>query len=245
MSAAPTFGPGIAERLLPSIERLYELVDTASQMLRVALPAVVQSFNAGPPATVTVQPAVQELARWNQGSVDQPNIQTKAVSLPVLADVPVLMPSAGGWSVTFPIQPGDECLLVFSDTALDSWFQSGGTSNYPISTRRHSLSDAIAVFGLRSQPRGLQNYSSGSCQVRNDAANVILDLAPNQITLTAPNISINASQAVSIQAQTITISGSQGVTITGNQQTKIEGKTFLTHLHTGVQSGGSDTGPVA
>ncbi|MGI8770932.1 MAG: Gp138 family membrane-puncturing spike protein [Acidobacteriaceae bacterium] len=35
--------------------------------------------------------------------------------MPILADVPIFLPSAGGFTLTMPIMPGDECEVVFSD----------------------------------------------------------------------------------------------------------------------------------
>ncbi len=257
------YGLPIEQRLaglLPPVERERALLRLLSQSLRVALPAVVQSFQPGPPATVSVLVATKELVEANQGETAL-SLATQAVQLPLLQDVPVAFPSAGGWSMTFPIQPGDECLLVFADTPLDVWWQNGGTENNPISQRRHSLSDAIAIFGLRSRPRGLAGYSTTSTQIRNDDQSVVIDLAPGQITVTAPNVAVQCSGAASVQAQTatvtadqdvtvqggqkVTVKGNQSVTIDGNSQTKVDGKDFLTHKHSGVQGGLATSGPVA
>ena len=51
-----------------------------------------------------------------------------------------------------PIKPGDECLLVFCDTAIDGWWQSGGVQGQ-IDSRRHDLSDGICLLGTWSKPR--------------------------------------------------------------------------------------------
>ncbi len=63
-------------------------------------------------------------------------------------ECPVFMP--GGYRV--PVQPGDECLIIFGDTAVDSWWASGGVQS-PSSLRRHSLSDGFALVGFFSRPR--------------------------------------------------------------------------------------------
>ena len=122
-------------------------------------------------------------------------------------------------------------MAVFSDAALDAWLQSGGTSNAPISQRRHSLSDAMAVFGLRSTPRGLQNYSTTSAQLRSDDGAVVIDLASDQITVTAPNVVVNCSEAATVTAPEVILG------------TASRFRDFLLHTHTSGPSG-SPTGPV-
>lgn len=242
------YGLTLEQRLAPSVERPASLREMILQSLRVALPAIVQSFDPGPPATVSVLVAADELVEANEGG-DVISLATKAKQLPVLRDVPVMMPGAGIWTLTFPIQPGDECLVIFADTPLDVWFQNGGLKNRPISQRRHSLSDAVAVFGLRSKPRGVESYSTSSAQLRNDDSSVVIDLAPAGITITAPTVTVNCSGNVEVTAGgDVNVSAStakvQADTVELGAATKIDGRQFLQHTHSGVLSGGSSTGPV-
>jgi hypothetical protein len=85
---------------------------------RTALPGVVAGFD--PVAmTVSVQPAIK-------GRVTSPDGSTRSVALPLLVDVPVFFPRGGGFTLTFPVKSGDECLVVFSSRCMDAWWQSGG-----------------------------------------------------------------------------------------------------------------------
>lgn len=53
--------------------------------------------------------------------------------------------------ITVPINPGDECILLFADREIESWFINGDVN--PIAhARMHDLTDAIAIFGIRSLP---------------------------------------------------------------------------------------------
>jgi hypothetical protein len=52
------------------------------------------------------------------------------------------------------VSPGDPCLLIFSDRSLDSWLDRGGEVD-PIDLRRHHLSDAVAILGVRAKPQAL------------------------------------------------------------------------------------------
>lgn len=78
---------------------------------------------------------------------------------PVLLDVPVIIMGGGGFSLTFPISLGDECLILFNDRDIDNWFQ-GNSSQSPASARLHSFSDGIALVGLNSSPNVYSNYDT-------------------------------------------------------------------------------------
>ena len=72
----------------------------------------------------------------------QPGVRLGAQPYPVLTDVPVFMP------IPYEINPGDACLVIFSDVDIDNWFETGEASA-PNSPRRHSLSDGFAFVGFR------------------------------------------------------------------------------------------------
>lgn len=104
--------------------------------MRCAIPAIIQSYNAYQ-NTVEAQPAIRERLVMEDGSIQYLN-------LPLLINVPVVFPSSGSASITFPISKGDECLIIFSDLAIDNFWTSGLVQN-PIEVRRHDLSDGIAI----------------------------------------------------------------------------------------------------
>ena len=72
----------------------------------------------------------------------QPAVKLGSLLYPVLTDVPVFMP------IPFEINPGDACLVIFSDIDIDAWFETGEAS-VPNSPRSHSLSDGFAFVGFR------------------------------------------------------------------------------------------------
>ena len=94
--------------------------------LHCALPGTVVSFDAER-QTAEVQPAVK----------------LGSMNYPVLSDVPVFMP------VPFEVNPGDACLVVFSDVDIDAWYESG-EPHEPKSARKHSLSDGFAFVGWKT-----------------------------------------------------------------------------------------------
>ena len=240
MKPAPSsFGTTLAERLGQSVSRMHALRSAIMQSIRVAVPAVVQSFDPGPPATCVLRVALKEYVQQSDPTGIL-NPITEIMALPLLHDCPVKLPTGGGWNITFPIKPGDECMAVFSDAALDAWLQSGAAneSTAPISQRRHSLSDAVADFGLRSTPRGLADYSTTSMQLRSDDGTVVIDLAAGKITVTAPQVTVNADTAE--------VNASAEVKITSPNVmlgSSVKLRDFLLHTHTST-SAGSPTGPV-
>lgn len=52
----------------------------------------------------------------------------------------------------FPPKPGDECVLLFNDREMESWWVNG-SANQRAYNRMHDLTDCIAICGLRSQPK--------------------------------------------------------------------------------------------
>src|SRR6266540_2967325 len=68
-------------------------------------------------------------------------------SVPVICNVPVHFPGAGGFRLTFPVAVGDPCFLLFADHSLDVWIAKGGEVD-PGDPRRHSLNDAVAILGI-------------------------------------------------------------------------------------------------
>ena len=67
--------------------------------------------------------------------------------MPILNNVPVIFPRAGGASLTFPVVSGDTCLLLFIERSTDLWKSVGGVVA-PNDPRKFDLSDAVAIMGL-------------------------------------------------------------------------------------------------
>ena len=241
---------------------LRKLSESIMQRCRVSLPGIVKAFNPGPPATVDVAIATLEYVLGNaepdpnsSASILRLQPVTTPTPLPLLQQIPLAAYTGGGWNITFPVQPGDEVLVIFSDTSIDAWFQNGAPpvaapspSNklginvqWPISPRRHSIADGICAVMLRSTQRGLQNFSTTDLEIRNDEGTIKIGLSPNgDITVTSPNgtVAVNAQKAdvkasieASVIAPTVTL-GSESMQ-----------RAFLLHSHTSATAG-SPTGPV-
>jgi len=64
---------------------------------------------------------------------------------PILQDVRICFPQAGGYSITFPISPGDGMLVVFTQLDPSKWLATGEAPSLPQSVRQHALSNAFAI----------------------------------------------------------------------------------------------------
>ena len=82
-----------------------------------------------------------------------------------LVKCPVFILNGGGAYITFPITKGDQCLVLFCDREIDTWFTKGGT-NAPQSARVHDLNDGIALIGIRGGGNFISNYHRDGVRVQ-------------------------------------------------------------------------------
>lgn len=175
-------GVNAAERIGSEDELYRRIADNTKSNIRVAMPGIIQAFDENE-QTVTVKLAIRE-------KILNKDFTTSWVDIPLLVDVPIVVPRAGNFLLTLPVTEGDECLVIFGDMCIDAWFSNGGIQNQ-IEKRRHDLSDAFAVLGCWSQPNVVENYSKTSAQLRNKAGTAYIELKDNQINLVAGSVKIN------------------------------------------------------
>lgn len=214
----------------------------SSQALRglhTCMPGVIVAYDAGK-QLADVQPSLSR--RLKDGRDEK---------LPILTDVPVIWPRSGGASMTFPVDSGDGCLLMFSERSIDTWKGADG-ENFTDDTRMFDLSDAVAIMGL------VQAGKAGAPgnKVRIKFGETTIDVADGEVEMKAPKVKIDAPDTQIVGNVAITgnlgVSGestSQGsLIINGNldvnggalrHQSKNVGRT---HRHSGVQTGGGNTG---
>lgn len=199
------------EGFFDALQGLRTVLDGRQAKIWTAMPGIIESVNLSA-ITVTVQPAIQALATDSSGK------QTN-VSLPVLQDVPLIFPRGGGYSLTFPVKQGDECLVVIASRCIDNWWQHGGVQPQ-FELRLHDLSDGFAIVGPYSQPKVIQNISSSTTQLRSDDGKNYVEVDGSSEKINA--ITLNASAVIDGQNKKITaIAGSVSGTFdgTGNQIT--------------------------
>lgn len=170
------------ERFDDPVEGLRAAMDGRMAEVWTALPGIVQSFDPAA-MTVVVQPSIKGVLTLANGT-------SRSVALPLLVDVPVVFPSGGGFTLTFPIAAGDECLAVLASRCIDAWWQSGGVQE-PLEPRMHNLSDAFALVGPFSQPRTLPGVNTQDVQLRTNDGQAHVTIKPDYtIAATNPAASI-------------------------------------------------------
>lgn len=75
------------------------------------------------------------------------SIYGEVVEYPILDKIPVVFPRTKKSGLTFPIESGDEGLLVFIERNIDKWYSSGSGSA-PLDGRRFDINDAVFIAGL-------------------------------------------------------------------------------------------------
>lgn len=189
--------------------------------MRTSFPGIVSKVNL---AKMTC-----EVVCAIQAEVEDEFGNTQFVKLPPLPDCPIQFPSAGGFTITFPVAVGDEVLVHISDRCIDAWWQSGGIQP-PAEFRMHDLSDGFCVPGIKSQPRVLSNISTTDLQIRNDAGTAHIGMTP------AGLIELSSATGIKVNGNLV-VSGTIGGGPTG-AVINLE-----THTHSGVTTGGGTSGP--
>ena len=179
--------------------------DEKIKNVHTSLPAFVVDFDPAA-QTITAQVGIKKVIKTTQ------NEQETLIPLdvPPILDVPVITPRGGGYSLTFPIAAGDECLLIFSERSIKDWLNVGQTVK-PTTKRFHDLTDAVAIVGLSSLPRKIQNYNASALELRKDDG--------------AAFIKISDDNSIRIQ------NGSGYVELKADGTFDINGLIFSEHIH--------------
>jgi phage baseplate assembly protein gpV len=138
-----------------------------------------------------------------------------------------VFPSGGGCTLTFPLQPGDECLVVFASRCIDGWWQSGG-SQLPMEPRMHDLSDGFAIPGPRSKARPLPNVSTSAVQLRSDDGQAYVQLNPGTHevdTVTPGKVTVQAGGDVAVTAGGNATVAANSIALNGNTTINGSGST--------------------
>lgn len=209
-------------------------------------PAIIDSFDPSKQtctAQLAIKARVDDSTAW--AKVKQAGDVAPWVTLPKLVDIPVHFPSGGGYTLTFPVQPGDEALIVFSQRCIDNWFMSGGVQSQA-DFRMHDLSDGFAFVGVRSLARLLSGgVKTTAAQLRADDGSTYVEVAAGQL------VNVKAPGGINLNGVVIDASGNvtapagstiKAPTINGTTQVIFAGKNSTTHTHGGVQTGSGATG---
>lgn len=207
-------------------EGLNIVIGRKLDQMRVAFPGKIVSFNAAA-QTATVQPSVPMKV-----TIDN---ETKYVPLPILNDIPVVIPHAqtAGYVLTLPIQAGDTCICIVPDKAMDSFLDGtgdatnafvGGPANVS-NVRSHNLADSICIPGLSVGSAALPEYNTENIELRDKERQSFISLGPQGIEINdgkgfqmkiqnggmqiqgTGNISMQTPQQLTLSSQNMNMSG--------------------------------------
>lgn len=173
-------------------------------------------------------------------SVQQEDGTQVVTKLPLLRDVPVVMPAGGGFDFSIPLKPGDNVVVQFGDRGIDNWWAYGGVQ--PQTGRRvHDLSDGFAFPAPRTRVTipgtarvpGLP-LSADNLQIRTVDGGTMIEMEPggdlSKIKATAPGgVYINGVKFI-------------GGDVILNPDTA-QAISMLTHTHGGIWPGSAQTEP--
>lgn len=160
------------ERLADGARNQRAALDSLRRTMWNAMPAKVISYN---PEANTITARIQIRDFWRKL-----DLTYEWKQIPDCLDVPVLFPRGGGLCLTFPIQAGDECLLVFASRCIDAWWETGQLSNEG-EFRANELSDAFAIMGTWSKPNVPSGISTSNAQLRTEDGTTYVEVTPSGV----------------------------------------------------------------
>ena len=218
---------------------LTEAIHNELDDIHVCLPGKIVAWDG---KTATVKPSMpRALANGSE------------LAAPQIVSVPVLFPTGLGGSamISLPLQSGDDVLLYFSEVALDSWLS--GSDAAPDDPRRFDMSDCFAAPMLRPT---VAAADTANLRLLCGASSLVMSPG-GEVTLNASKFQVNAPQSefsavVTAQGQIngnggMAVQGGNGAEFTGDVnhhggKLSSNGVVVDEHTHSGVQSGGDNTG---
>lgn len=231
------------------VEVLRTAMDLASNDLFVARPGMVVKYDSNS-QKADIKPLIKKPYIKKDGTKD-------VDSLPVLTDVPIIFPRAGGFYITLPLQPGDDVGLIFMDNSIDLYMNSFGTVDIdPIDLRSHDLSDAIAIPGMYPFLRSLSGISNTDLEIGHEVSKFKILITPTgeveinlaelpvlKIELAGPNAKLTLGDGAQSVALGDTLETFWNTFVSGIVSGWGSNVPGVGHTHSGVQPGTGSTGP--
>jgi len=180
-----------------------ERLKTFKTTLNTAIVGNIVSFN---PVTVTAEIQI---------GVSFPLDDGTPFNITNLLNVPIMVLQAGGFSMTFPIKAGDECIVFFSQRDISLWLENGGQIQTS-SKRQLNMSDAVALVGLQSAKKRVVNYDPDNLQIRTENASLTITPDGEVLVDTRSEINITSDNGINITGN-VDIDGE--ITVSGNMNT--------------------------
>ena len=241
------------------------MVDNLSELIKRTIIQTMRQLRVSMPCEVVRYNSKRQMVDVR---IVQPEIDLAGnnIPMPVITNIPVSFVRCGNSHITHPINKGDTGFIIFADRDISSWVETNNTSVVD-SARTHSMQDSYFVPGIvgggnNANPNDVEiKYNDTTIHLRKNgdvdintpskvnvnASNVII----NSETTNNGNVQINGNLTVS---QLLTTGGFTSLGTSGGGTAQFTGSINVTddviasnvslnsHLHSGVQSGTSNTG---
>ena len=200
--------------------------------VHTAIPGVIAAFD----------PAKCEASVNLTGQYNKPD-GTK-LPYPAAAHVPVVFPQVSNQEITiaFPIKPGDGCLVVIAEQALEAW-RAGGESNLDL---KHDLTNAIVIPGLFRTPNTVMQEAVSEDAIMLVNQETKVTIKSEEVRVQTQKVDVKAESEIHIETPTIEIQ-TEKIHITGeveiDKELTVKGIKFTPHVHKDVSKGGDKSGP--
>jgi hypothetical protein len=148
------------EEKISFAQLLKQAIDNHLLDVHTALIGRIEKYDAST-QLADVQPLLKRTIKTNDGGVKQED-------LPLLVDVPMLFPRAGGFFISLPIEIGDYAQVIFNETSIDDFFTES-VSNID-SACRFTLHGAVAFPGIYPQAKALKSAHKANLVLGRDNA---------------------------------------------------------------------------
>lgn len=231
-------------------EYVQDGIDYSLSQIQTAMPGVV----------VTVRQSLHEMTVDVQPMVSFMTEDDEPMERPVVLNVPIHFPTSRKSGMTFPVEPGDPVLLVYSMRNLDTWKRGQGTeSAIPTDKRKFDKRDCIAipgVFPFTEAPNApakhthahdskdtvmYSNLGDGNeVEVRLKPDGNLIINAPVKVTVYTVDAEVNADSSVVVNTNTATVNADASADINtavatiNAPNTFVTGNLFVTGLISGA-----------
>ncbi|MNK14282.1 hypothetical protein D3C87_323820 [compost metagenome] len=192
-----------------------------------------QMYTAMPGVVVTVRKSLNEMTVDVQPMVSFVTEDDEVVERPVVLNVPIQFPTSKKSGMTFPVEPGDPVMLIYSMRNMDTWKRQNGTeSAIPTDKRKFDKKDCIAipgVFPFSQSPNDPSKHThdhdtkdtvmysnlgdSNEVEVRLKPDGNLIINAPTKVTVYTKDAEVNVENSTVVNTDTATVNADSSVEV--------------------------------
>jgi len=174
-------------------EVLRQAIDYFLQDTHTMLPGRIEEYDPGE-QRATVKPLVKRRVLTENG-------EEFLEEIPVIPDVPVYFPGVAKFVLTFPVQQGDFCMLIFAERSIDTYLAGDGSDSDPDDFRIHDLTDCVALPGLPPFSKARKRADASDMVVVHYEGSGAAWFKKNEVHIGAQNASDAASLDSKVQTE--------------------------------------------